>query len=236
MTSSDHIRNPAEWGVDQVKAAGRALEHAGHSLAGADDSAPLPEIRRIELADLKDVLLKGLSDFGVYRSDVVFICIVYPLAGLVLAWLALNNDILPLLFPLASGFALSGRSRRWASTRSAGGASRASTPPGPTRSASPAPAFGAILCWASCCWRSSCSGWCTAYTIYQATLGQMPLSPSAAFYPTCSRPAPAGRYRFRCRRGFLFAVLVLTISVVSFPMLLDRDPGLFTAVATSVTP
>ena len=33
--------------------------------------------------------------------------------------------------------------------------------------------------------------------------------------------------------GFLFAVLVLTISVVSFPMLLDRDVGLYTAVATS---
>ena len=34
--------------------------------------------------------------------------------------------------------------------------------------------------------------------------------------------------------GFLFALLVLTISVVSFPMLLDRDVGLYTAVATSV--
>ena len=34
--------------------------------------------------------------------------------------------------------------------------------------------------------------------------------------------------------GFLFALLVLTISVVSFPMLLDRDVGLHTAVATSV--
>ena len=34
--------------------------------------------------------------------------------------------------------------------------------------------------------------------------------------------------------GFLFAVLVLTISVVSFPLLLDRDVGLYTAVATSV--
>jgi uncharacterized membrane protein len=34
--------------------------------------------------------------------------------------------------------------------------------------------------------------------------------------------------------GFLFAVLVLTISVISFPMLLDRDVGLFTAVATSI--
>ena len=34
--------------------------------------------------------------------------------------------------------------------------------------------------------------------------------------------------------GFLFAVLVLTISVVSFPLLLDRDEGLYTAVATSI--
>jgi uncharacterized membrane protein len=34
--------------------------------------------------------------------------------------------------------------------------------------------------------------------------------------------------------GFLFAVLVLAISVVSFPFLLDRDEGLFAAVATSV--
>jgi uncharacterized membrane protein len=34
--------------------------------------------------------------------------------------------------------------------------------------------------------------------------------------------------------GFLFAVLVLTISVVSFPMLLDRDVGLVVAVRTSV--
>jgi len=34
--------------------------------------------------------------------------------------------------------------------------------------------------------------------------------------------------------GFLFALLVLTISVVSFPLLLDRDVGLRTAVLTSI--
>jgi uncharacterized membrane protein len=34
--------------------------------------------------------------------------------------------------------------------------------------------------------------------------------------------------------GFLFAVLVLTISVVSFPLLLDRDVGVVEAVLTSV--
>ena len=34
--------------------------------------------------------------------------------------------------------------------------------------------------------------------------------------------------------GFLFAVFVLMISVVSFPMLLDRDVGLLTAMHTSI--
>ena len=34
--------------------------------------------------------------------------------------------------------------------------------------------------------------------------------------------------------GFLYAVLVLAISVVSFPLLLDRKVGLSTAIATSL--
>ena len=35
--------------------------------------------------------------------------------------------------------------------------------------------------------------------------------------------------------GLLFALLVLAISVVSFPLLLDRDVGLRTAVLTSIS-
>ncbi|MBV9198239.1 MAG: DUF2189 domain-containing protein, partial [Alphaproteobacteria bacterium] len=34
--------------------------------------------------------------------------------------------------------------------------------------------------------------------------------------------------------GFLFALLVLAISVVSFPLLLDREVGVDTAVLTSI--
>ena len=34
--------------------------------------------------------------------------------------------------------------------------------------------------------------------------------------------------------GFLFALLVFAISVVSFPLLLDRDVGLYKAVLTSI--
>ena len=41
-------------------------------------------------------------------SHVVFLCLIYPIVGLLLARLTLGYDILPLLFPLASGFALVG--------------------------------------------------------------------------------------------------------------------------------
>ena len=96
MTNRDHIRNPAEWTVDQLVADGPA----SHDVLGAEEAryAPLPEVRRIDIADLRDALARGLSDFATYRSDVVFICIIYPLAGLLLAALALNYDIVPLLF------------------------------------------------------------------------------------------------------------------------------------------
>ena len=53
-------------------------------------------------------MIKGLDDFGAYRTDVIFLCLIYPLVGIVLAWLTFGYDMLPLLFPLASGFALVG--------------------------------------------------------------------------------------------------------------------------------
>src|SRR5690606_11831555 len=53
-------------------------------------------------------LARGLSDFGAFRTDVLFIGIIYPLAGLILARVTAGYDMLPLLFPLVSGFALIG--------------------------------------------------------------------------------------------------------------------------------
>src|SRR5918995_1991112 len=110
MTTRDHIRNPAEWSVDQLRSANLAVERAGHSLRRPPEAeyAPLPAVRRINLADLKDVLARGLSDFAAYRTDVIFVCIIYPVVGLVLASLAFGYGLLPLVFPLASGFALIG--------------------------------------------------------------------------------------------------------------------------------
>src|SRR5687767_14920243 len=108
MADRDHIRNPVEWTTDQLRAAGHAIGHTGRALRehGELRDGALPAVRRIRVDDLRDVLTKGIDDFMAYRTDVMFICVIYPLAGLVLAWSAFNYDFVPLLFPLASGFAL----------------------------------------------------------------------------------------------------------------------------------
>jgi uncharacterized membrane protein len=238
MTIRDHIRNPAEWSVDQLKTAELAVERAGHSLRRPEDArdAPLPAVRWIKLADLREVLSKGISDFAAYRTDVIFVCIIYPVVGLVLASLAFGYGMLPLLFPLASGFALIGpvaavglyeMSRRreqgvditWAD---AFGVVRA-------------PAFGAILVLGLVLLAIFLLWLAAAYGIYLVTLGPEPPASLGAFArDVFTTGAGWAMIVLGVGVGFLFAVLVLTISVVSFPLLLDRDVGLYTAVATSV--
>ena len=69
MRSRDHIRNPAEWGVDQFRAANQALGRAGHALSR---HAPAPEVRRIELADLAPQAASERFDLSADRSFTLF--------------------------------------------------------------------------------------------------------------------------------------------------------------------
>src|SRR5215467_9229570 len=79
-----------------------------HVLMGADTIRARPTVRRIGLADLKDALARGLTDFSAIPTHAVFLCLIYPIVGLVLARAILGYALLPLLFPLAAGFALVG--------------------------------------------------------------------------------------------------------------------------------
>ena len=104
------IRNPVEWGVDQLKHAAGAVETVGRAGRRTRDNlhSPAPAVARIGAADLRRALAASLSDFAAFRTDVLFLCVLYPLAGLILVRLAFGYRMLPLLFPLASGFALVG--------------------------------------------------------------------------------------------------------------------------------
>jgi uncharacterized membrane protein len=210
----------------------------GRSLEGSPASreSSLPEVRQIKVADLRDILVRGLEDFGAYRTDVMFLCLVYPLAGLALAWLTFGYELLPLLFPLASGFALIGpvaavglyeMSRR----REQGIAVTWVDAFGAISS----PAFGAILVLALLLLAIFLFWLFIATVIYQHTLGpEPPVSTIAFVSDVLTTVAGWTMIVVGIGVGFLFALLVLTISVVSFPLLLDRDVGLVAAVSTSI--
>ncbi len=231
----DHIRNPAEWGADQMRAAGDGLKEARHHARGATAAAP-PEVRRIGIADLRGVLAAGVRDFGAYRTDVLFLCLIYPLAGLVLARLAVGYDLLPLVFPLASGFALLGpvaalglyeMSRRREQGERIGWADAF----GVLRS----PALGTILVLGLVLLVAFLAWLGAAQLIYAVTLGPEPPASLGAFVgDVFTTGAGWAMILIGCGVGFLFAVGVFTISVISFPLLLDRDVGLGAAIATSV--
>src|SRR6266508_2657663 len=207
-----------------------------HVISGAGDSPAYPVVRKIGFADLKDAVAKGIDDFSAMPSHVIFLAIIYPILGLFLARLTFGYHVLPLLFPLAAGYALIGpfaaiglyelsRQREkgvdvtW---KHALGVLRC-----PSLDA--IAALGMVLMIVFVIWLA------TAQWLYQSLFGE-------------GSPESIGQFLrdiFTTSRGwtliiagngigFLFAVLALSIGVVSFPMLLDRDVGAIVAVQTSV--
>jgi uncharacterized membrane protein len=233
MDRPEHIRNPIEWGSDQIRLAALTAASLGRSVQGSQ--AP-PVVRRIEAADIRNILIRALDDFAAYRTDVIFLCLIYPVVGIALVWLTFGYDMLPLLFPLASGFALVGplaavglyeMSRR----REQGVPITWVDAFGVIRS----PGFGAILVLGVVLLAIFLLWMVAAYAIYQVTLGpEPPVSVAAFVRDVFTTNAGWTMIVVGVGVGFFFALLALAISVVSFPLLLDRDVGLDAAVWTSI--
>ena len=79
-----------------------------HVIAGPKGVPEYPVIRRIGFDDIRVALQQGVDDFLSKPSHLVFIGLIYPVVGLILAFWASNADLLPILYPLMSGFALIG--------------------------------------------------------------------------------------------------------------------------------
>ncbi len=231
------IQSPIAWIGDR-------LDRAFHTVGSASDDEYWHEdrrvgavtIRRIGLADLGQSLTNGLADFAANRTDVIFLCVIYPLVGLVLARLASGYGVVPLLFPLASGFALVGplaavglneMSRR----RELGAEVGWTDAFGVLRSPSIGgiAGMGLLLIAIFLLWLT------TAEAIYVLTLGPKPPVSIAAFaHDVFATRAGWMMIVLGVGIGFLFAVLTLAISVVSFPLLLDRDVKMETAIWASI--
>src|SRR5580692_8792595 len=79
-----------------------------HILTGASENASRPIVRHIAPSDLFDALASGVDDFMAMPSHAIFLCVIYPLLGLLMIGIALGGTMLPLAFPIAAGFALIG--------------------------------------------------------------------------------------------------------------------------------
>jgi uncharacterized membrane protein len=206
-------------------------------------AAASPNVRRIALHDLRAVLAEGWDDFSAHRTDVMFLCLLYPVLGLVLSRVTLGYGLLPVLFPLASGFALlgplagtglyeisrqrqAGESPSW---RSAFHVVRR-------------PAFGAIvllgllLAMIFVLWIEA------AGAIWQLCFGSFAEPTSVGDFLAKVFTTPQGWELIVLGNlaGVVLSVIVLAIGAFSFPMLIDEPQGRHTgaqlsrAVATSL--
>ena len=193
-------------------------------------------VRKIGPSDLGDALRLGWEDFNAIPTHAVVLCVIYPIIGLVLFRLVLGHSLLPLLFPLAAGFTLIGpfaalglyelsRRRERGEEAAAWHAMHVLK----------APSFGAILGLGTFLFVLFATWIAAADAIYIATFGNAP----AAFIPDFARrvlttPEGWSLIIIGCGVGFLFAVVALCISVVSFPLMLDRHATAIDAIRTSL--
>lgn len=236
MAADTHIRNPFEMAFQGVSETIADLERAATAPARPRPARARLEPRRIRLADLRQALAEGVGDLGASRTDIVFLCLVYPLAGLVLARIAFNQNLLPLLFPLASGFALVGPlaavglyeiSRR----REQGAPVRWTAAFGVFRS----PALGTIVGLGVIMLALLAVWLAAAWSLYEATLGPQPPASAMAFLgDVFGTPAGWTMIVVGFAAGFLFAVVALALGAFSFPLALDREVGVLRALGGSV--
>lgn len=228
------IGNPLSWAAHLFGRGSHYIEAGGREIS-VRDTAPV-EIRRLQISDLRTALKKGGEDFAEFRSDVLFVVLIYPVIGLALTWFAFHRDFLPLLFPLIAGFALVGpfaavglyeMSRRRERGLRAGLGDAFAVIGSP--SLVPIFILGGYLLAIFAVWML------TAYIIFGLTLGPEPPASAEVFVRDIFTTGAGWTMLIAgVSTGFLFAAVVLAISFVSFPLLLDRHVGVPKAVITSV--
>lgn len=195
-----------------------------------------PVVRKIDKADLRDALARGLADFNAMPTHLVFLCLIYPIVTLVAARTAAGYEVLPLVFPLFAGYTLIGPlvaigmyelSRRREKGLDISRRHLFDVLRSPAIDA--IVVLGIVLMGIYSAWLFA------AQTIYELYFGSaVPASIAEFARQVFTTPSGWALIIAGCGVGFLFAVVVFTLSVLSFPLLLDRDVGVITAVTTSV--
>ncbi len=195
-----------------------------------------PQVRRISVKDLTACLSQGWDDFRTTPTQLFFLCIVYPIVGLVAARAAFGGSVVPLLFPLVSGFALVGPisalglyelSRRREQGEDVSWLNSFDV----LRS----PSIGSIAV-VSVVLVAIFVAWLAAATaIYHGVVGDMAPATLGSLTHDVFHTSEGIRLTIVGNLvGFLFAAGVLSMTIVSLPMLLDRNVGALVAIRTSL--
>ncbi|PDT18133.1 hypothetical protein CO670_04890 [Rhizobium sp. J15] len=209
---------------------------AFHVMTGANENFARPVVNRISIADVFDALKRGLDDFSEKPSHYVFLCLMYPIAGVFLTLWTSGANLLPMVFPLMSGFVLIGpiaaiglyeisrRREEGLDTSWTHALEVRHSPALPSIAAVGLMLFGLFVVWLV-----------TAQTLYTGLLGDVfPRTMADFSRQVFGTPQGLQLIIWGNLIGFVFALVVLAISVITFPILLDRDIGAVAAVVTSI--
>lgn len=207
-----------------------------HVYSDAEGLMPRPAVRKISTLEVFDALRLGWIDFREKPSHYVFLCLLYPVAGVVLMVWSAGANMLPVMFPLASGFAILGPIAALGlyeiSRRRELGLNPTWREAFDVRKS---PALFSIAAAASMLLVLFVAWLNIAWAIHDWYFGpEAPASLSEFMSNVLTTSAGWSMMFWGDLIGLVFAIVALAISVVTFPLLLERDVGAAAAIATSV--
>jgi uncharacterized membrane protein len=208
-----------------------------HVLAGSNKKKAVaqPTVRQIKIADVFDALRRGFDDFWEKPSHYVFLCLIYPVIGVILITWTSGGNALQLIYPLITGFALLGPLAALGlyeiSRRRELNLDSSWTHALEVRNSPAIPsiiAVGVLLLGLFVAWLL------TAQALFNWLYGSdVPTSITAFVSDVLTTERGWTLILLGNAIGFLFALVVLSTTVIAFPLLLDRDVGAYAAIETS---